>query len=228
MADAGATAAKRARTNARAPRVPPDDPAPASTQIAADDDAILTTGYDSENASLPLNLTAAARGRTILADALSMPVQGASPRMTVFEALGSLPLTLNNHHDAVSPADFAANARLSSAFEVLSTNVDRTGRPFVSMVEARGGVPIWATQWHPEKNIFEQGVVLPQGYPYEAIHHSRAAVAVSQYLANFFVDRARRSDRTFANATDEWARLMYQRNASTLFRPAFMQVYLFD
>ena len=70
------------------------------------------------------------------------------------------------------------------------------------MVEARG-VPIWATQFHPEKNIFEQGFVLPTGYPYEAIHHSRAAVAVSQYLANFFVDQTRLSTRRFRSAKEQ-------------------------
>ena len=35
---------------------------------------------------------------------------------------------------------------LRSFFDVLSTNNDRRGREFISVVEAREGLPIWATQ----------------------------------------------------------------------------------
>ena len=48
-----------------------------------------------------------------------------------------------------------------------------------------------------------QGMALPSGHPYEATHHSLAAVATSQYFANFFVGLARRSTHRFASAVEE-------------------------
>ena len=44
--------------------------------------------------------------------------------------------------------------------------------------------PFYGTQWHPEKNPFEWATR-------EAINHSKEAVLVTQYVANFFVDQGR-------------------------------------
>lgn len=46
--------------------------------------------------------------------------------------------------------------------------------------------PIYATQFHPEKNAFEWASFL-------RIPHSEAAIEVGQETANFFVSQARRS-----------------------------------
>ena len=46
----------------------------------------------------------------------------------------------------------AANMYLPKLFNVLSTNKDRQGLEFISTVEAAGDLPIFAVQWHPEKN----------------------------------------------------------------------------
>lgn len=196
-------------------------------QVASGDDGILSQGFDAENASLPLILEKGASESALLSEAAAFPVQGARG-LTVLDALAKLNLTMNNHVQGVSPAAFAASAPLTQAFSVLATNVDRAGKPFVSMVEGRRGLPIWATQFHPEKNIFEQGVSLPGGTPYEAIHHSRAAVAVSQYMANFFVDQARLSTRRFRDAQSEWDALIYHAQTTTHDAPAFVQTYEFD
>ena len=40
--------------------------------------------------------------------------------------------------------------------------------------------PFYGTQWHPEKNIYQWDVK-------SHINHTTSAVAVSQYMANFFV-----------------------------------------
>ena len=37
----------------------------------------------------------------------------------------------------------------------MATNVDDDGVEFVSLIEAKGGVPVWGSQFHPEKNAFE-------------------------------------------------------------------------
>ena len=193
-------------------------------QIGAADDGVLKAGFDSENMSLPLNFTDAAAQSRLLADAADTPVQGMRPQLSVLNALANLPLTLNNHQQGVTPSDFA-NSKLPSVFQVLATNVDRKGRPFVSVVEGKGRLPIWATQFHPEKNIFEQGET-GAGLAFEAISHSIAAVAVSQYMANFFVQQVRGSRHSYSSAKALQSELFYGDQTSTLFTPAFVQVYV--
>ena len=48
--------------------------------------------------------------------------------------------------------DFARSSKLSGTMTVLANNLDRNGRAFVSVVEGSDGLPIWATQFHPEKS----------------------------------------------------------------------------
>lgn len=43
-------------------------------------------------------------------------------------------------------------------------------------------MPFYATQFHPEKNSFEWATRL------KGIPHSKNAIRVGQYFANFFVD----------------------------------------
>jgi hypothetical protein len=54
-------------------------------------------------------------------------------------------------HQTVS---WQGSASLKSFFQLLSTNVDRKGKAFVSSVEAFN-FPIYATQWHPERPQFD-------------------------------------------------------------------------
>jgi hypothetical protein len=46
--------------------------------------------------------------------------------------------------------------------------------------------PVYATQWHPEKNAFEWASFL-------RIPHSPEGIEVTQEMANFFVSEARKS-----------------------------------
>ena len=69
-------------------------------QIAAEDDSVLHGGFDSENLPLPLNLTSAAAGSRLLAEAGEGMAQR-SPKLSVLEALGSLPVTFNSHQQGV-------------------------------------------------------------------------------------------------------------------------------
>ena len=52
------------------------------------------------------------------------------------------------------PADFARDPVLPTFYNILSTNEDKKGLPFVSSIE---GIkyPFWATQWHAERTQFE-------------------------------------------------------------------------
>jgi gamma-glutamyl hydrolase len=87
-------------------------------------------------------------------------------------------------------ATFASNANLAAFFTVLSTNLDRGGKPFASTIEGKK-YPVWGSQWHPEKNIFEWT-------SREAIPHSRAAVELAQYVSHLHPRHAV-SDSLFCN-----------------------------
>ena len=137
----------------------------------------VASGFDAENVSLPLDLTAAAATSALLGGAGKAPLRA---------ALAAEPLAMNNHRKGISPAAFAASPPLARALAVLSTNVDGRGARFVSSVESRDGGHVFAVQWHPEKNAFEFGE--RDGVPYEAINHSAHAVAATFALAKTFVD----------------------------------------
>ena len=103
-------------------------------QIAANDDQVLDSPFDSENITLPLNLTAAAATSTLLADANVTPVvgaPGARPIVSVLDAAQAQAVNMHNHQQGIEPATFAASDA-SKVFKSLATNVDRKGRPFVS------------------------------------------------------------------------------------------------
>jgi gamma-glutamyl hydrolase len=70
---------------------------------------------------------------------------------TVFTSLN---VTMNNHHYGIFPDHLKDTPSLKQFFSVLSTNFDRQGVEFVSTIEAFK-YPIFGSQWHPEKNIFE-------------------------------------------------------------------------
>merc|ERR1712137_879487 len=112
---------------------------------------------------------------------------------------------------------------LNDFFQVLSTNVDSRGRQFVSTVEAKN-YPISATQWHPEKNNFEWGEIGRLGYA--AIPHSSDAVALSQFVASNFVNRARRSTHRFASRADEDKALIYNFAATADPQGYYTQIYM--
>mgnify|MGYP002631418548 CR=1 FL=1 len=99
-------------------------------QLASADDKILVNGLDSENLTLPLNLTDSAATSRVLGPASKMPVPFESPPLSVLDALETLPITMNNHHSGVTPAGFAGNDALSKSLKVLATNFDRKGREF--------------------------------------------------------------------------------------------------
>lgn len=170
-------------------------------QIFANDTNILST-FDAENISMPLIFTDAAKSSRLFGnagDALMNIYQDQDPDT------GSV--TMNNHQGGVTPKDFQNNALLSAAFEVLSVNVDRANKAFVSTVEHKK-YPFYASQWHPEKNQFEFSVNA-DGSPCEVIRHSENAILAGRYPATFFVDEARKNSNSFSSASDMISRLMY-------------------
>ena len=99
---------------------------------------------DSYNLSIPLDFT-----NTYL----DSKIFGTAP-IDIIKTLSNANVTLNNHHYGIFPKHFEETDTLSSFFNMLSTNKDRQGVEFVSMIEAYK-YPIFGSQWHPEKNPFE-------------------------------------------------------------------------
>ena len=169
--------------------------------------------YDTMGVPLPLDFVEPAASRSGLFGGLGA---------TLKQWLATQKLTANSHHDGIKPATFASDDRLKAFYNVLSTNVDGQGRPFVSSFEAKS-YPFAGTQWHPEKNNFEWGTTLGP----HAIPHGAAATAVSQYVADFVVSQARQSSHSFASPADEAAALIYNFPAVPDPNGYFSLVYLF-
>ena len=154
-------------------------------------DILELDAFDSEGISWPLNFTAAAKSSVLYG---SMP-------QSMYNNLATEPLTDNLHHDGVTPQAFAASKPLTAAFTMLSTNVDRKGKPFVSSMEAKA-LPIFATQYHPER----------PGWEYTAsvnASHTAAAVSAMSDMAATFVKFARAVPRSFASPEAEAAALIW-------------------
>ena len=154
-------------------------------------EVLHTYAYDSEDFSLPLQLTPEANSSRLLG--------GMSPPLRKW--ITEENLTSNLHHDGVPPEEFTKNTQLNKIFKVLSTNWDRKGKTFVSTIEGRDR-PIFGTQFHPERPLFSWA-------PEEGINHSPHAVEVMQYFGNFFLSQARMNSHKFRSKQEEAEALIY-------------------
>mmetsp|Transcript_31239 Transcript_31239/g.62089 ORF Transcript_31239/g.62089 Transcript_31239/m.62089 type:complete len:318 (-) Transcript_31239:186-1139(-) len=170
---------------------------------------------DAYNLSIPLDFTSTMKNSKIFDKA---PAE-------LIDILAKQNVTMNNHHYGIYPEHFASTPELSGFYNMLSTNKDRQGVEFVSMIEAYK-YPIFGSQWHPEKNNFEWGET-SEGVPNEAINHSHDAILASQYMGNFFVDQARLSQHKFASEPEEDAAMIYNYKP-TKTTGSFMQEYFFQ
>jgi len=119
----------------------------------------------------------------------------------VLEQMTSLPVTINFHHWCLTMENFT-RFEMEKFWRPLSTNIDQEGLEFISAIEARD-YPFFGAQFHPEKIAYEWAPKLP------GIPHSREAVNVAQYFAEFFVDIARHSTHSFQNRAEEEEYLIY-------------------
>jgi gamma-glutamyl hydrolase len=119
---------------------------------AEGDEQIVQCGYDSENLALALNYSSLDRDGSWPDGSLYSSVP---PEVAL--SLNSSAFTLNYHHCGVPPAVARGSLGFHQHFDIMSTNFDRSGREFVSSIQARGldpigpfWAPIFATQFHPE------------------------------------------------------------------------------
>ena len=112
---------------------------------------------------------------------------------------------------------------ISEHYNVLSTNFDKNGLQYVSSMEAKH-YPFYAVQFHPEKNIYEW----PTKEGHSRIPHSGAAIEVSQFYAQFFINEARKSNHTMPAEVFN-RESIYNFNANyTGDNSPFMQMYFFQ
>ncbi|XP_051897044.1 gamma-glutamyl hydrolase [Pristis pectinata] len=175
--------------------------------LTAGKDLLINT--DTENISLPLNLTNAA--------ASSKMFQNFPP--DVYGALPIEPLAANFHHFSLPVQTFLENEKLDKFYSILTTNTGRKGVQFVSTME---GIhyPFYGVQWHPEVSRFQWQ--LDMAFP-----HSPHAVQVSFLLADFFVNEARKSLHYFPSPEEEKAALIYNYNPQYIPASSYIQVYFF-
>lgn len=61
----------------------------------------------------------------------------------------------------------------------------------------------------------------------EAINHSVAAIAIAQYMANFFVSELRKNNHTYPAPTDEANALIFNYQPTQTPNSSFVQKYYF-
>ncbi|XP_006812070.2 gamma-glutamyl hydrolase-like, partial [Saccoglossus kowalevskii] len=128
---------------------------------------------------------------------------GSAETGDIINILSKENVTFNAHFYGITPKTFNNNTKLRTFYRMLTTNYDDNGKEFVSMIEAFK-YPFYGAQWHPEKNNFEFVAKLGPN-----LHHSADAIKVTLYMAQFFVNEARKSSHKFKNATEEAAALIY-------------------
>lgn len=155
----------------------------------ANESALST--YDSWDYSWPLDFTPQSKSSRMFGSAPSF----------IYEIFATQNVTMNWHHFGISPNLYKTDSKLSGFFDVLSTNVDVNGSPFVSAVEGKS-IPFYATQFHPEFSVYEWD-------PTADVSHTGSAIAAMNYLAQFFVSETRKNNHHFPDLTTETDALIY-------------------
>jgi hypothetical protein len=127
--------------------------------------------------------------------------------------------TKPNQTKPVTLETWRTTPALPRFFRLISDSTDRNHVPFASTIEARA-YPIFATQWHPERSLYEWG-------PTEDINHSPTAVRIVQLVADALVRNSRRSRHRFPSPEAEAAASIY--NAEIIYRERVStpQLYIF-
>jgi gamma-glutamyl hydrolase len=161
--------------------------------IAEDDEALIVEAFDAENYPINLGFTDPAWDSRLfrsMSDELFAEV--ASPRGR---------LAFNNHGLGIHPDSFRNNSLLSEHMNVLSVDLDRNGKPFISTVEGKAW-PFYATQWHPEKPPWEWN-------PTWRIERNDLAIQLSNYFGRFFVNECRYNKNRFESLEVEDSMLLH-------------------
>ena len=153
--------------------------------IASQNSSLLHCDYHGTYPSmLPLYFTAA-QPKSILFGTFTTPPD-------ILDILKTKNSTLNWHVCGITPSVVESEIPFSSRFNVLSTNTDVNGQPFISSFEGKDSINIFATQFHPER--------VPYEFSNDIIGHSEDDVKVSLYLSLFISTRLRLNNNSFPDA----------------------------
>ncbi|KAI5645420.1 peptidase c26 domain-containing protein [Phthorimaea operculella] len=135
------------------------------------------------------------------------------------ELLATENVTVNSHHFCVEDRNVE---NLITDWHVTSHSRDENGKEFIATVEHRR-YPIFGTQFHPEKPLFEWTNHLD-------IAHSTEARKASRYFLDFFVNECRKNFNSFNDPAEENKYLIYNYAPTYTgkFGDWFEQSYLFD
>lgn len=90
---------------------------------------------------------------------------------------------------------------LDEEYRLISVSTDKNGLEFISTHEHKR-YPYYGVQYHPEKNLFEWR-------DNDAVQRTLDTVKAGQYMAQFFVNEARRNLHTFGESGEESPFLIY-------------------
>jgi gamma-glutamyl hydrolase len=133
---------------------------------------IKSGSFDSEDYPHTMDFTDAVKTSRIYASA----------NASLLSWLANENITYNAHKAGVDPAD----PEVPKTFNVLATDVDRKGKPYIAQLEGKT-LPIYANQFHPEKVQFVHNSRQP------SIPRTEHAVAAARHLAQFFVSEAKKN-----------------------------------
>ncbi|XP_040210202.1 gamma-glutamyl hydrolase [Rana temporaria] len=151
---------------------------------------LLLTTTHTNGVLLPLNFTESALRSRLF--------QNISP--SLYQSLAKKPLSSHYHSWSLSMKNYTATATLRKFYNVLSTNF-YGDLEYVSTMEAYD-YPFYGVIWHPEKNPFEWKTS-------SAISHTAEAVQVAFYMAEFFVNEARKSRHQYSKDAETAYPLIY-------------------
>jgi hypothetical protein len=83
--------------------------------VAGPNISVVSSGFDSENLTLPLNFTPTGES--------SRMMTAAGPE--IVSILANQPVTMNNHQSGVKATTYSTNPVLSTFFQMVSTDLDR-------------------------------------------------------------------------------------------------------
>ncbi|CAM6109411.1 unnamed protein product [Calypogeia fissa] len=104
-------------------------------------------------------------------------------------------IVYNNHELGVRPAAILRDPWVDSSIQIVSTTRDRNGKEFISSVEGTL-MPLYGSQWHPEKSPWEWNTKLHPS-------HSTTAIEFSNYVGRFFVEECKYNGNSFADEEEE-------------------------
>jgi len=104
-------------------------------------------------------------------------------------------ITAETHHYGVNKTALAA---ATSEYHVLGTSLDMSGIEYIAIVE-NIRYPIYATQFHPEKVMFEWNEMYNDYLP-----KTFEAVIANSYFAQFFINETRKGPGHLTDSDQDW------------------------